>query len=262
MKDSVLLIYIYICVLLALSVLIASMLILYPEAPAAGLYEDAFTRIADIFLYSLFSLLPLTSIGALLAVIFTVIKRGYSSLLDFLVFIFLCSVVWLLIIPFCFLYQPAEYVAFWFNKGASSPAARFFKSGFFSTRLQDYEALYFNPPALIKDTVSSLFFLSDVIRETVDKGRKAYLLLASVGFALASVYGFYSFSYWKLMNAVLVIVFWAGICILNIYMYSQSFRTYASSIWVPLIVNLTLGAILWVPAIRKAAVQAKRARED
>lgn len=262
MKDSIFLIFTYIFVLCALSVLMGFMLILYPNAPAASLYTDVSARIADIFLYSLFSLLPLTSISALLVIVFIVIKRGYSSLLDFLIFIFLCCVVWLLIIPVCYLYEPAEHIAFFVNKGLSSPAARFFKSGFFSTRLKDYEALYFNPPALIRNAVSNLFFLSQIVRSAVDKGRTSYLLFASAGFALASVYGFYSFSYWKLMNAVLVILFWAFICALNLYLYSPRFTAYTSSIWIPLIVNLSLGTILWLSAIRKAVLQAKRARED
>lgn len=261
-KHSVWLIFIYIFVLFALSVLIASLLILYPEAPHRSLYPDAFVRIADMFLYSLFSLLPLTSVSSLLAVIFIVIKRGYSSFLDFLIFILLCCVIWLLIIPFCYLYEPAGYVAALINKGSPSPAAQFFKSGFLGTKLKDYEALYFTPPVLIRNIVSDLFFLSQVIQSAVDKGRSAYVLFASAGFSLAAVYGFYSFSYWKLMNAVLVILFWILICFLNLYMYSSGFTAYTSSIWVPLIVNLSLGVLLWLPALRNVYAAKKRAAED
>lgn len=261
MKDSIFLVVIYFFVLFVLSVFIALMLILYPASPDVSLYTDVFARIADIFLYAFFSLLPLTSMSALLAVVFTVIKRGYSSLLDFLIFIFLCCIVWLIIIPFCYLYEPAGHIAFWINGGAS-PAAQFFTSGFFNTKLRNVEALYFNPPVLIRNTVSNLFFLSDVIRSAVDKGRSAYILLASAGFALAGVYGFFSFSFWKLMNALLVIVFWAGICILNIYMYSPRFTALTSSIWMPLIVNLILGIILWLPTIRNVYFIKKRTAED
>lgn len=262
MKDSIFLIGIYIFVLFVLSVFTALMLILYPASPNAGLYTDILARIADIFLYSFFSFLPLTSIGALSAVVFTIIKRGYSSFLDFLIFIFLCCVVWLIIIPFCYLYEPAKRIGVFINKGSSSPCAQLFTSIFFDTKLQDAEAVYFSPPLLIRNIVSNLFFLSQIVRSAVDKGRTSYLLFASAGFALASVYGFYSFSYWKLMNAVLVILFWAFICALNLYLYSPRFTAYTSSIWIPLIVNLSLGTILWLSAIRKAVLQAKRARED
>lgn len=262
MKDSISLVFTYIFVLCALSVLMAFMLILYPDAPAPDLYTDSFARIADIFLYSLFSLLPLTSISALSVIIFIIIKRGYSSFLDFLIFIFLCCVVWLIIIPVCYLYEPADHIAFFINHGSPSPAARFFKSGFFGTQLKDYEALYFNPPALIRNAVSNLFFLSQIVHSAVDKGRSSYLVFASAGFSLAAVYGFYSFSYWKLMNAVLVILFWTFICALNLYMYSPRFTAYASSFRIPLIVNISLGLILWLPAIRKAVLQAQKARED
>ena len=261
-KDSIFLIGIYIFVLFVLSVFAALMLILYPASPDAGLYTDIFARIADIFLYTFFSLLPLTSIGALSAVVFTVIKRGYSSLLDFLIFIFLCCVVWLIIIPLCYLYEPAQRVALFINKGSASPFARFFTNGFFYTKLQDVEAVYFNPPRLIQNTVSNLFFLSQVIRSAVDKGRGVYVLSASAGFALAAVYGFYSFSYWKLMNAVLVIFFWMLIFGLNLYMYSPHFTAYTSSIWVPFIVNISIGMLLWLPAIRNIHKSKKRAAED
>ena len=260
-KDSIFLIGIYIFVLFVLSVFTALMLILYPASPNAGLYTDILARIADIFLYSFFSFLPLTSIGALSAVVFTIIKRGYSSFLDFLIFIFLCCVVWLIIIPFCYLYEPAKRIGVFINTGSSSPCAQLFTSIFFDTKLQDAEAVYFSPPLLIRNIVSNLFFLSEVIRSAVDGGRSVYALSASAGFALAAVYGFYSFSYWKLMNAVLVILFWMLICVLNLYMYSPRFTAYTSSIWVPFIVNISVGIILWLPAIRNIRSAKKRAAE-
>ena len=256
MKKSFFFVAIYIVTLLLFTAFVSAMILLYPGTPGYLSYTDPFERIADVFSYSFFSLLPLSGVVSLLFVVFAAARRGSSSLFDFLVYLFLCCVVWLLIIPLCFLYNPAPKVsAFITGRQEASPAALFFKNGFSYILLRDYEAEYLKPPALIGSFFPKLFFAASVIRSAVAGGRLSYLITASAGLAFGALYGFYSFSRWKLMNAALVIVFAIGIGALNIYIHTPAFSSTVHTKWFPLFINSAVCVLLCILPLTRAIVR-------
>ena len=90
MKKSLFFIAIYIFTLLLFTAFVAAMILLYPGTPGYLSYTDPFERIADVFSYSFFSLLPLSGVVSRLFVVFAAARRGSSSVLDFLLYLFLC----------------------------------------------------------------------------------------------------------------------------------------------------------------------------
>ena len=111
MKRSLVLIAVYLGTLVFITALIALSFVLFPGSPAPTSYVGKAVRVADIFVYSFFSLLPFTAVFSLLAVILHCIKTDSVGALDFLTYVFLCCCAWLLIIPFCF-FTPNSVFAF------------------------------------------------------------------------------------------------------------------------------------------------------
>ena len=139
--------------------------------------------------------------------------------------------------------------------GASVSETAFFKNGFSYILLRDYEAEYLKPPAFIAGFFPKLFFAASVIRSAVAGGRLSYLITASAGLAFGALYGFYSFSRWKLMNAALVIVFAIGIGALNIYIHTPAFSSTVHTKWFPLFVNSAVCVLLCILPLTRAIVR-------
>ncbi|MGI5174435.1 hypothetical protein H0R92_12670 [Treponema sp. OMZ 840] len=262
MKKSFCFIAIYAGTLLFFTVLVFAAALLYPGTPGPMKYADPVERVIDIFIYSFFYFLPFISVLSLFSIVFTAAKRGNSSLLDLLVYIFLCCVVWLLIIPFCFLYNPASKLSLLVTRLHVSPAASFFQNGFLRQMLSSYGDVYLEPSPLIIGFFSKLFFADSVIRAAVNEGKIAYLITASAGLSFSALYGFYSFSRWKLMNACLVLLCAVLLSMLNIYMHMPEFAVITTVKWVPLIVNAAISFLFFIFSFTRALVRLKTVSED
>ena len=90
----------------------------------------------------------------------------------------------------------------------------------------------------------------------LDKGYFAYILFATMGFALSSVIFLCRFSSWRLINGLVVLVVSAVIVLMNIQFYDESIvqkLPFLGKSWLPLVFNasicvifMTIGIINWV----------------
>ena len=257
MKRSLVLIAVYLGTLVFITALIALSFVLFPGSPAPTSYVGKAVRVADIFVYSFFSLLPFTAVFSLLAVILHCIKTDSVGALDFLTYVFLCCCAWLLIIPFCFLYHPEQRLCFFITGRAVSPAAAFFNEGLTAAFFNSFEARYFTPPDILILIFNTLFFVGKLLKTAVAAGRTSYVLFASAGLAMSALYGLHSVSHWKLINAFFVITLWFALGALNVYMYMPNFLFIFAGRWQPLIINGALCFLLCVISLVSAARRAK-----
>jgi len=252
MKRAFTFIGVYIFTLLFVTVLVSAVLLLSPDAPNVSEYTGAFERIADIFVFSFFSLLPLAGVFSLLAVVLTAVKRGRTTILEFLTYIFLSCIAWLIIIPVSFLYNPASNVCFMITGRNVSPAQIFFKTGFLHTALSGYEGVYLNPPPVLIKSVSALIHVGNMLQSAVESGRLSYLMSASAGITFISLYAFHAFSQWKFMNAFLITILWLGVSALNMYIYIPPLKDLFTHQWMPLIVNSSVSILFCIPPLISA----------
>ena len=98
--------------------------------------------------------------------------------------------------------------------------------------------------------------LKEVCRSALANGYFAYILFATMGFALSSVIFMCRFSSWRLVNALCVIILSAIIIIANIHFYDKPIIDkipFLGIWWLPLVFNtticvlfMTIGIINWV----------------
>ncbi len=242
MKKDLLIVPTYISVTLFLTFILAVFFVLYP-LPTIG-DVDYSIYLLDVFLYSALFILPMMAVPALVIVILRAIKYDANTMFSFLTYVFLCLSIWLLVIPLFLFFTPERMVSFLLTGKDYSIAAVFFDSASLS-QLNNYLEVYsIQVSNSVLAIFSDLLFLRDMALEAGKNGRIAYLVFASIGFALSSLYALRHVSKWKLINVAWILFLWAFIIWINVRMYRNEWELYVGTEWSVFIINVTISLVV------------------
>lgn len=260
-KKVLFLILIYILATLFLTALLACFFTLYPiPLPESTLISPSLHNI-DVFVYSSLALLPFVSVLSLTAILLRLIKSGSRTTPEFLSYVFLCFVVWLIIIPACIFYRPEQKLSMRIHGQSLSPASVFFETESVRSLAKNVEGAYLAPPEISIEILSGLLFLRDMGRSAGSEGRATYLLFASMGLALAALYALCSISEWKLINVAIVLLAFYGIVWFNVEIYKRNWDFAFDAKWLALIINGSLFFVMLFIGTALSAVQRKVRKE-
>ncbi len=246
MKRDLLLVPTYIGVTLFLSAFLAVFFVLYP-VPEIFFQDLAYhIYVLDVFLFSMLSLLPFMAVLGLLIIIIRAIKLSTFTSFEFLTYVFLCLAVWLILIPACFFLRPENYVSLALTGKAPSVASIFFDAFSLTFFIENLEMYSLIPSVTLHTIFSDIFFLRNVVINAGLNGKFEYLILASMGLALSSLYSLRFVSKWKLINVSTILLLWCSIIYINTQMYKYNFSFYVETKWSACFVNVAITVILFL----------------
>ena len=112
--------------------------------------------------------------------------------------------------------------------------------------LKNYE-IYINE-GLIK-ILSDVSLLCKQVIVAINKGKAGYLLFASIGLALSSLYALKNISQWKLINVATIFTLWWTIIFSNIYLFKHSVEIYFPTETIVCILNILFTIFIYVTKI-------------
>ncbi len=263
MKKDLIIIPKYIMYVILLTVFSSTVFLLYPFTVENSL--DLTVSLFYIFLCVSIYLLPVMSVVGLLFILLREIKIGTFSFLSFLLYVFFCVFVWLIIIPMCIFFEPAKSLT-----GLLVPqnpyVSPFFDGDFLSIGIQNLSMYEIPLNTILIKNLSDISLLSKQVVVAVYQGKIGYLLFASLGLALSSLYGLKRISAWKLINVAVILTLWCTIIIGNILLFKYSFELYFSTEILACIFNsiitICVGIVSLVHTIRLKKKQELLVSED
>ncbi|MFI3257876.1 MAG: hypothetical protein R3Y36_06230, partial [Spirochaetales bacterium] len=202
------------------TVFIAVFFVLYPMSfPDTTLHFDSLF----VFLYACLSLLPFMCVLSLVLLLLQFIKKNKPTTLEFLTYVLLSLIVWLIIIPVCIFFMPEQYTTIAGDEEWAVLVAEFFKANTMPAFDYAQEGNSFSPSTVIPQIFSHCIFLRETARTAGDNGRLAYLVFASLGLSIASLYALCSVSSWKLINVSTILFLGLIAVVLNLSIYKQVF---------------------------------------
>ncbi len=260
MKKDLLIVPTYIAVTLFLTIIVATFFVLYPAHPIDTMEYNIYAL--DIFLFSALSLLPLTAVAALTAIILRAIKYSTFTSLEFFSYIFLCVFVWLLLIPFCIFFIPEQRVSVLLTGTAASPASVFFNPESFPSLIQNLATYSIVIPNSVMTVFSDLLLLRETAFFAGRQGRIDYLLFSSLGLALSCLFALRFVSKWKLINISTVLFLWCAIVWINVQVYKNNLAIVVTPTWTLCIFNCVVSFILLVIGTVTTAKYKHQNKED
>ncbi len=259
MKKDLLIVPTYIAVTLFLTAFIACFFVLYPMPGIDAAFVS--TYIFDTMVFSSLSILPLISVLSLALVLLRSVKIGVFSILEFLTYIFLCLLIWLIVIPLFIFTVPEQQASLKILGQSPSLAQVFFQQETIPILAQNIEAFSLSLPKSVVQMFSDLVFLRDSAREFARQGRVSYLMFASLGLALSSLVALRYVSSWKLINVAVILFLWTLLVWLNIQVYKEEWNILFGSRWNAVIINGAFTFILFIIGIVCSAKRKKIKKE-
>ncbi len=243
MKKDLLIVPTYIAVTLFFTCLLAVFFVLYP-IPYIGTMDFS-TYVLDVFLYTMLFLLPLIAVFTLVIIVLRSIKYNATSMLSFLSYVFLCLSVWLILIPLFLFLTPERTVSQLITGNTTYIASIFFNVEYFPLLAENLLAYKINLSNSVLSIFSDLLLLREQALSSGEQGRISYLIFASLGLALSSLYGLRFVSKWNLINVATILFFWCIIVLMNALMYKNGWELYVGTSWTVFIIN-SIAAIIFI----------------
>ncbi len=263
MKNDLLIVPTYIAVTLCLTFFLALFFVLYPFSYVGSIDYSLYALYAlDVFLYASLYILPSTAIASLVVIILRAIKYEVRSMLSFLTYVFLCLSVWLLLIPLFIFFVPEQTVSLYITGVIPSSASFFFNAQFFAELVENLNTYSISVPNSLLAVFSDLILLREKAFQAGNSGRFVYLLYASLGLALSSLYSLRFVSTWKLINVANVLFLGVIIVGVNIQIYRNDFGIIFNAYWTSFIFNCSIAGIVILIGIITTAKQKLHKKED
>ncbi len=246
MKKEFLIIPKYLLYIIILTIIASSLFVLYPFTTSSSINFNVY--MFQIFLSVALYTLPLMAVISLMLVLLFEIKTGYSSFLSFLIYIFLCLFTWLILIPLFIFFEPATIVS-GISTNKNPYLYPFFNKEFLQIIIDNLKFYEIDiHKGLIKILSDISLFCKQVII-AIEKGKIGYLLFASIGLALSSLYALKNVSQWKLINVATIFTIWCTIIFTNIYLFKYIANFYFTTEMLACIINIVFTIFICITGI-------------
>lgn len=243
MKKDLIIIPKYILYVIILTFLSSLVFVLYPFTSINSI--DLTVYIFHIFLSVSLYVLPVMAVVGLLLLLLREIKIGTFSFLSFLLYIFFCLFVWLLLIPMCIFFEPAKMITGLLIQ-QNQYLSPFFNGDFLPLVIQNLSSYEIPLNDILVNLLADVSLLSKQVVIAVNQGKIGYLLFASLGLALSSLYGLKNISSWKLINVASIITLWCVILVGNIFLFKYSVEFYLSTELLACILNIAITLVIMI----------------
>ena len=234
MKKELSLILKYLFYVIILTIFSSLLFVMYPFALQGSV--DFAEYLVYIFVSVSLYLLPLMAVISLLIIIFREIRLANFTILSFLVYVFLCLFVWLIVIPLFIVFEPARTVSELLI-GQHQYLHPFFDGDFLQILINNLKTYEITLNGLLVQMLSDVYLLCRQVIDAVYQGKLGYLLFASIGLALSSLYALKNVSQWKLINVAVIFTIWCVVVFVNIYLFKNSVELYFATELLACIIN-------------------------